>query len=209
MQAWRDRVSEAVRESATSTVGWGGGEFTEIRAYLPQFTLGGVIIFMIPPRLCSDIIPPEEGQTSSLCSLSRQDALNPFFNISAPIGLSVLHPLLPRHLRNFPAAAAAGVRLLQPSLSAATRRHSSSSGITSPKTAPTAAAPAPGCNMSKLTIDQISSPVPRDIEISQSLEGSLSHIAKVGEDCGILESELEPYGRFKAKVGESITNFLS
>lgn len=56
--------------------------------------------------------------------------------------------------------------------------------------------------MSKLMTDQISSPVPRDIEISQSLEGSLSHIAKVGEDCGILESELEPYGRFKAKVGK-------
>lgn len=46
----------------------------------------------------------------------------------------------------------------------------------------------------------MSSPVPRDIEVSQSLEGSLAHISKVAEDCGILESELEPYGRFKAKV---------
>lgn len=42
--------------------------------------------------------------------------------------------------------------------------------------------------------------MPRDIEISQSLEGSLPHIAEVGEACGILESELEPYGRSKAKV---------
>lgn len=54
--------------------------------------------------------------------------------------------------------------------------------------------------MSKLTSDQLSSPVPSDIEISQALEGSLPHIAKVAEGCGILESELEPYGRFKAKV---------
>lgn len=52
-----------------------------------------------------------------------------------------------------------------------------------------------------LTRDQLMKPVPRDIEISQSLEGSLSHIAKLGEECGILESELEPYGRFKGKVG--------
>lgn len=50
--------------------------------------------------------------------------------------------------------------------------------------------------------DQLASPVPRDIDISQSLESSLSHISKLGEDCGILESELEPYGRFKAKVGK-------
>lgn len=56
---------------------------------------------------------------------------------------------------------------------------------------------------SPLTRDQVSSPVPRDIEISQSLEGSLSHISNVGEACGILESELEPYGRFKAKVGDT------
>lgn len=42
--------------------------------------------------------------------------------------------------------------------------------------------------------------MPRDIDISQSLEASLSHIAELGEECGILESELEPYGRFKAKV---------
>ncbi|CAM9962673.1 unnamed protein product [Pylaiella littoralis] len=62
--------------------------------------------------------------------------------------------------------------------------------------------------MSKLTIDQISSPVPRDIEISQSLEGSLLHIAKIGEDCGILESELEPYGRFKAKVSPDVCRRL-
>lgn len=54
--------------------------------------------------------------------------------------------------------------------------------------------------MSKLTSDQLSSPVPSDIEISQALEGSLPHIAEVAEGCGILESELEPYGRFKAKV---------
>lgn len=55
--------------------------------------------------------------------------------------------------------------------------------------------------MSKLSDDQLSSPVPNDIDISQALEGSLPQIAKVAEDCGILESELEPYGRFKAKVG--------
>ncbi|CAN0420082.1 unnamed protein product, partial [Laminaria digitata] len=54
--------------------------------------------------------------------------------------------------------------------------------------------------MSKLTSDQLASPVPSDIEISQALEGSLPHIAKVAEGCGILESELEPYGRHKAKV---------
>lgn len=61
---------------------------------------------------------------------------------------------------------------------------------------------------SPLTCDQVSTPVPRDIEISQSLEGSLSHIAKVGEACGILESELEPYGRFKAKVGRQDNSSL-
>lgn len=55
----------------------------------------------------------------------------------------------------------------------------------------------------QLTPDQVSSPVPRDIDISQSLEGSLPHIAVLGEACGILESELEPYGRFKAKVSVS------
>lgn len=63
--------------------------------------------------------------------------------------------------------------------------------------------------MSKLTSEQIcSSPMPRDIDISQSLEGSLSHIAELAEECGILESELEPYGRFKAKVTKT-TRLLS
>ncbi|CBN80167.1 conserved unknown protein [Ectocarpus siliculosus] len=62
--------------------------------------------------------------------------------------------------------------------------------------------------MSKLTSDQVSSPVPRDIEVSQSLEGSLAHISKVAEDCGILESELEPYGRFKAKVSLDVCRRL-
>eukprot|EP00752_Nemacystus_decipiens_P017909 g16054.t1 len=60
----------------------------------------------------------------------------------------------------------------------------------------------------QLTPDQVSSPVPRDIEVSQSLEGSLSHIAEVGEACGILESELEPYGRFKAKVSLDVCRRL-
>lgn len=55
--------------------------------------------------------------------------------------------------------------------------------------------------MSKLTKDQLKSPVPSDIEISQSLEGSLSHIAKVAEAAGVLESEMEPYGHHKGKVG--------
>lgn len=60
----------------------------------------------------------------------------------------------------------------------------------------------------QLTCDQVANPVPRDIEISQSLEGSLPHIAEVGEACGILESELEPYGRFKAKVGCVYSNTI-
>lgn len=54
--------------------------------------------------------------------------------------------------------------------------------------------------MSKLRKDQLKRPVPSDIEISQALEGSLPHIAAVAEACGVLESELEPYGRSKAKV---------
>ncbi|CAM9447185.1 unnamed protein product, partial [Scytosiphon promiscuus] len=50
--------------------------------------------------------------------------------------------------------------------------------------------------------------MPRDIDISQSLEGSLSHIAELGKECGILESELEPYGRFKAKVSLDVCRRL-
>ncbi|CAM9899541.1 unnamed protein product [Hapterophycus canaliculatus] len=50
--------------------------------------------------------------------------------------------------------------------------------------------------------------MPRDIDISQSLEGSLSHIAELAERCGILESELEPYGRFKAKVSLDVCSRL-
>ena len=60
-----------------------------------------------------------------------------------------------------------------------------------------------GANMSKLSSDQLVIPVPRDIEISQSIEGSLPHIAEIAEACGILKSELEPYGSSKAKVGQS------
>lgn len=55
--------------------------------------------------------------------------------------------------------------------------------------------------MPRLNEDQVLKPVPSDIEISQAIEGSLPHISKVAEACGILESELEQYGRFKAKVG--------
>lgn len=41
-------------------------------------------------------------------------------------------------------------------------------------------------------------PVPSDIEISQSI--TPFHIAEVAKAAGILESEFEPYGRFKGKV---------
>lgn len=63
--------------------------------------------------------------------------------------------------------------------------------------------------MSKLSHDQLPSPVPNDIDISQALEGSLPQITTVAEDCGILSSELEPYGRFKAKVGSSLMQIRS
>lgn len=58
--------------------------------------------------------------------------------------------------------------------------------------------------MSKLSSDKLLSPVPRDIAISQAIEGSLPHITKVAKNCGILESELEPYGRFKAKASANL-----
>lgn len=59
--------------------------------------------------------------------------------------------------------------------------------------------------MSKLTQDQVKSPVPSDIEVSQSLEGSLPHIAKIAEAIGVLDSEMEPYGRYKGKVRQDNT----
>lgn len=58
--------------------------------------------------------------------------------------------------------------------------------------------------MSKLTEEQLARPVPSDIEISQALEGSLPHITEIAKACGILESEIEPYGRPKAKVNAII-----
>ena len=42
------------------------------------------------------------------------------------------------------------------------------------------------------------SPVPSDIEISQSI--TPFHISEVAKAAGILESEFEPYGRYKGKV---------
>ncbi|CAM9522653.1 unnamed protein product [Ascophyllum nodosum] len=62
--------------------------------------------------------------------------------------------------------------------------------------------------MSKLSSDQLVIPVPRDIEISQSIEGSLPHIAEIAEACGILKSELEPYGSSKAKVSLDVCRRL-
>lgn len=63
--------------------------------------------------------------------------------------------------------------------------------------------------MSKLPKEKIASPVPSDIEISQALEGSLPHISEIAENYGILESELEPYGRYKAKVSASARGMSS
>lgn len=66
----------------------------------------------------------------------------------------------------------------------------------------------PDVDMSKLSPDQLATPVPRDIDISQAIEGSLPHITEIAKACGILESELEPYGRSKAKVSRQITRML-
>lgn len=52
----------------------------------------------------------------------------------------------------------------------------------------------------KLTKDQLKSPVPSDIEVSQSLEGSLSHVSEIAGASGVLDSEMEPHGRYKGKV---------
>jgi formyltetrahydrofolate synthetase len=41
-------------------------------------------------------------------------------------------------------------------------------------------------------------PVPSDIEVSQSIEPV--HITEIAAAAGILPEELEPYGRYKAKV---------
>ena len=46
-----------------------------------------------------------------------------------------------------------------------------------------------------------------DIEIAQ--QATLLPIAKVASDLGILEEELEPYGRFKAKLNDSLFNRLA
>ncbi|CAN0000064.1 unnamed protein product, partial [Choristocarpus tenellus] len=62
--------------------------------------------------------------------------------------------------------------------------------------------------MSRLTREQLIHPVPSDIAVSQSLDGSLQHISDLAEGCGILESELEPYGRLKAKVSLNVCKRL-
>ena len=45
-----------------------------------------------------------------------------------------------------------------------------------------------------------------DIEIAQN--ATLIPIAKIAEELGIHEEELEPYGRYKAKVNEELFNRL-
>jgi len=43
-------------------------------------------------------------------------------------------------------------------------------------------------------------PVPSDIEIAQAQQPLIKNVAKLAEEVGILPSELELYGNFKAKV---------
>ena len=55
-------------------------------------------------------------------------------------------------------------------------------------------------------IPEIKSPVPRDVEISQS--ATLKDIAAVAADAGILPTEVETHGSAKAKVSLSILERL-
>lgn len=55
-------------------------------------------------------------------------------------------------------------------------------------------------------IPEIKSPVPKDVEISQSAK--LKDIAAVAADAGILPTEVETHGSTKAKVSLSILERL-
>eukprot|EP00743_Colponemidia_sp_Colp-15_P003812 GILK01004112.1.p1 GENE.GILK01004112.1~~GILK01004112.1.p1 ORF type:complete len:672 (+),score=105.01 GILK01004112.1:90-2018(+) len=54
---------------------------------------------------------------------------------------------------------------------------------------------------------EFKTPVPTDIEISQAVEPL--HISKIAAQAGILPEELEPYGRYKAKVNLSVRQRLA
>ena len=55
-------------------------------------------------------------------------------------------------------------------------------------------------------IGEIKSPVPRDVEISQS--ASLKDIAEVAVDAGLLPTEFETHGSTKAKVSLEVLDRL-
>ena len=55
-------------------------------------------------------------------------------------------------------------------------------------------------------IGEIKSPVPRDVEISQS--ASLKNIADVAVDVGLLQTEFETHGLTKAKISLDVLDRL-